>query len=63
MPSRLDHILVDPDLLSSIERCGVGPTRPDSDHMPLDAHPSESCGYAVPSTSTCAAARPNMDLE
>ena len=36
MASRLDHILVDPDLFSSIQHCGVGPTRPDSDHMPLE---------------------------
>ena len=36
MASHLDHILVDPDLFSSIEHCGVGPTRPDSDHMPLE---------------------------
>ena len=34
--SRLDHVLVDPDLFSSIQHCGVGPTRPDSDHMPLE---------------------------
>ena len=36
MASRLDHIWVDPDLFSSIQHCGVGPTRPDSDHMPLE---------------------------
>ena len=36
MASRLDHILVDPDLFSSIQHCGVGPTRPDSNHMPLE---------------------------
>ncbi|KAA6423862.1 MAG: hypothetical protein FRX49_06432 [Trebouxia sp. A1-2] len=34
--SRLDHILVDPDLFSSIQYCGVGLTGPDSDHMPLE---------------------------
>jgi len=34
--SRLDHVLVDPDLFSSIQYCGVGLTRPDSDHMPLE---------------------------
>ncbi|KAL0031012.1 hypothetical protein WJX79_009017 [Trebouxia sp. C0005] len=33
--SRLDHVLVDPDLFSSIQYCGVGLTRPDLDHMPL----------------------------
>ena len=58
MASRLDHILVDPDLFSSIQHCGVGPTGPDSDHMPLEMR----CGSAVSSTSTCAAAHPNMDL-
>ncbi len=36
MPSRLDHVLVDPELFSSIRSCGVGPTRGDSDHMPLE---------------------------
>ena len=36
MASCLDHILVDPDLFSSIEHCGVGPTKPDSEHMPLE---------------------------
>ncbi|DBA87971.1 TPA: hypothetical protein ACH3X1_004956 [Trebouxia sp. C0004] len=34
--SRLYHVLVDPDLFSSIQYCGVGLTRPDSDHMPLE---------------------------
>ena len=34
--SRLNHNLVDPDLFSSIQHCGVGPTRPDSGHMHLD---------------------------
>ncbi len=34
--SRLDHVLVDPDLFSSIQYWGVGLTRPDSDHMPLE---------------------------
>ena len=34
--SRQDHVLVDPDLFSSIQYCGVGLTRPDSDHMPLE---------------------------
>ncbi|DBB01548.1 TPA: hypothetical protein ACH3X1_000197 [Trebouxia sp. C0004] len=35
MASRLDHVLVDPDLFSSIQYCGVELTRPDSDNMPL----------------------------
>ena len=34
--SRLDHVLVDPDLFSSIQYCVVGLTRADSDHMPLE---------------------------
>ena len=34
--SRLDHVLVDPGLFSFIQYCGVGLTRPDSDHMPLE---------------------------
>ena len=34
--SRLDHILVDLDLFSSIQSCCVGPIRDDSDHMPLE---------------------------
>ncbi|DBB06675.1 TPA: hypothetical protein ACH3X1_012184 [Trebouxia sp. C0004] len=34
--SRLDHVLVDPDLFSSIQYCGVGLTRPEPDHMPLE---------------------------
>ena len=32
----LDHVLADPGLFSSILSCCVGPTRPDSDHMPLE---------------------------
>ncbi|DBA77818.1 TPA: hypothetical protein ACH3X1_009175 [Trebouxia sp. C0004] len=36
MASCLDHVLVDPGLFSSIQYCGVGLTRPDSDHMPLE---------------------------
>ena len=32
----LGQILVDPDLSSSIQHCAVGPTRSDSDHMPLE---------------------------
>ena len=36
MASRLDHILVDLDLFSSIQSCCVGPIRDDSDHMPLE---------------------------
>ena len=34
--SRLDHVLVDPDLFSSIQSCCIGPVRDDSDHMPLE---------------------------
>ena len=34
--SRLDHVLVDPDLFSSIQSCCIGPARDDSDHMPLE---------------------------
>ncbi|DBB05730.1 TPA: hypothetical protein ACH3X1_012331 [Trebouxia sp. C0004] len=34
--SRLDHVLVDPDLFSSIQYRGVGLTRPDTDHMLLE---------------------------
>ena len=34
--SRLDHVLVDPDLFSSIQSCCIGPIRDDSDHMPLE---------------------------
>ena len=55
MASRLDHILVDPDLFSSIQHCGVGPTRPDSDHMPLEMRILLSA--AAPPT-----AHPDMDL-
>ena len=36
--SRLDHVLVDPDLFSSIHSCCIGPIRDDSDHMPLKMH-------------------------
>ncbi len=34
--SRLDLVLVDPDLFSSIQYRGVGLSKPDSDHMPLE---------------------------
>ena len=35
-PSRLDHFLVDPELFPFVQSCRVGPSRPDSDHMPLE---------------------------
>ena len=34
--SRLDHVLADPHLFSSIQSCCIGPVRDDSDHMPLE---------------------------
>ena len=37
-PSRLDHFLVDPELFPLIQACRVGPSRPDSDHLPLEMH-------------------------
>ena len=37
-PSRLDHVLVDPSLFAAIQSCGIGAERPDSDHLPLEAH-------------------------
>ena len=35
-PSRLDHVLVDCNLFHAIQSCGVGPVRPESDHLPLE---------------------------
>ena len=51
-PSRLDHILVDPELFPFVESCRVGPCRPDSDHRLFNAaaRPLEPAlqGQAVP---------------
>ena len=44
--SRLDHVLVDPDLFPSIQSCRIGATRDDSDHMPLELR--ISLGAAAP---------------
>ena len=35
-PSRLDHILVDPELFPFVDSCRVGPCRPDSDHLHVE---------------------------
>ena len=35
-PSRLDHVLVDAELFHALHSCRVGPSRADSDHLPLE---------------------------
>ena len=37
-PSRLDHVLVDPELFHAIQTCAVGPVRAESDRLPVQLH-------------------------
>ena len=60
--SRLDHVLVDPDLFSSIQSCCIGPIRDDSDHMPLEMRILLSAAAPLSPPPTYATSHPNLDL-